>query len=243
MLNQHPQLYYLPQQAPFYGATPAYSLFEDLQDPGAKSKQELLVDIHGLATSAVAAQHISPPVAAEVLRLNYKPNQVIAQFPSKEDLKNFIKLLLSNMERCNIVINSLKLYAIYFTCDKFGNYRTTVKGDRKRNGFSKRVKCPYRLVANFKHDLWVLKMVDGEHNHGTLDRSKNSKRGVRSKEPVQEAKVSHKASVEPPAVNYGLTNVFTQAGDSISTLLSAAREDRAHENRQPEYIDTELTRR
>ncbi|ODQ79193.1 hypothetical protein BABINDRAFT_162233 [Babjeviella inositovora NRRL Y-12698] len=220
MSNNVPHDQYLAQQAQLYNSAPAYQAYGSGLIASETLRQGSQNDVHlgnnlanilmgdgmhlPLATAAVSAsarasnnqppnqQLIEPATSQPTLKSSYKPNQVIAQFPEKEQLKAFVKNTLSGMEKCNVVINSSKSYAIYFTCDKFGNYRTTVKGDRKRNGFSKRVKCPYRLVANYKNDLWILKMVNGEHNHGMIDRSKNSKRGARNKEPIQEAKVMNK---------------------------------------------------
>ena len=101
--------------------------------------------------ATMAGGSLSPGMSeANNLHSKYLENEIIKTFPNKSELVKYVKNVLNDEEQCRIVINSSKPKAIYFQCERSGQFRTTVKDSsrRQRVAYTKRSKCAYRLVAN-----------------------------------------------------------------------------------------------
>lgn len=107
------------------------------------------------------------------------------EFQETTTLKEFVKEFAKKNE-FGIAIAHSNSKAIYFTCELGGSYREkkarkdaeahayATGQDPKKIG-SKKIKCPFSMVANYskKNGAWKLRITECKHNHPKLDPLQN----------------------------------------------------------------------
>lgn len=129
------------------------------------------------------AQHLaqSLPQSAinQVVPLNahFQASAPRSDFATREELIEYIHQY-ARENGFGIVISHSNEKAIYFTCELGGNYRNKRNindKERKRKLTTRKINCPFAMVANCKRNdqdevlKWVLRISQNEHNHDKLN--------------------------------------------------------------------------
>lgn len=100
-----------------------------------------------------------------------------SEFGSRQELIDYIHRY-AKANGFGIVISHSNDKAIYFTCELGGSYRNkrNISDERrKRRLNTRKINCPFAMVANSKRDdnssnrSWNLRVSNGEHNHDKMN--------------------------------------------------------------------------
>lgn len=131
------------------------------------------------------AQHLPQATAADNTGLGvvptpgqgFQPTQPQSEFPSRHDLISYIHAY-ARENGFGIVISHSNEKAIYFTCELGGSYRNKRNindKERKRKLTTRKINCPFTMVANCKKNdndevvKWVLRITNADHNHDKMN--------------------------------------------------------------------------
>lgn len=100
-----------------------------------------------------------------------------SEFGSRQELVSYIHQYARD-NGFGIVISHSNEKAIYFTCELGGTYRNKRNindKERKRKLTTRKINCPFSMVANCKKNeqdevvKWILRVTNPEHNHDKLN--------------------------------------------------------------------------
>lgn len=120
-------------------------------------------------------QHL--PQSNQVPVQSFQPSAPQSEFSSRQELITYIHQY-ARENGFGIVISHSNEKAIYFTCELGGNYRNKRNIDekeRKRKLTTRKINCPFAMVANCKKNeneevlRWVLRITSNEHNHDKMN--------------------------------------------------------------------------
>lgn len=131
------------------------------------------------------AQHLPQATAADNTGLGvvptpgqgFQPTQPQSEFQSRHDLISYIHAY-ARENGFGIVISHSNEKAIYFTCELGGSYRNKRNindKERKRKLTTRKINCPFTMVANCKKNdndevvKWVLRITNADHNHDKMN--------------------------------------------------------------------------
>jgi hypothetical protein len=112
---------------------------------------------------------------------SFQPSAPQSEFLSREELISYVHLYARD-NGFGIVISHSNEKAIYFTCELGGSYRNKRNIDdkeRKRKLTTRKINCPFSMVANCKKNdqdqivKWMLRITSNEHNHDKLNLSES----------------------------------------------------------------------
>lgn len=106
--------------------------------------------------------HDDQPANPEV---SFETNQ---QFESRNELVSWV--FLRGLENGYVITTRRSnkkgdiVVAIWLQCDRGGEHKTTAT---VRHAGSKKINCPFKLIGRYnkEHDVWMLYVENGEHNH------------------------------------------------------------------------------
>jgi len=107
----------------------------------------------------------------------FQPSQPQSEFASRDDLISYIHAY-ARENGFGIVISHSNEKAIYFTCELGGSYRNKRNindKERKRKLTTRKINCPFTMVANCKKNdndevvKWVLRITNADHNHDKMN--------------------------------------------------------------------------
>ncbi|CCH46401.1 hypothetical protein BN7_5994 [Wickerhamomyces ciferrii] len=107
----------------------------------------------------------------------FQPTQPQSEFGSRHDLISYIHSY-ARENGFGIVISHSNEKAIYFTCELGGSYRNKRNindKERKRKLTTRKINCPFTMVANCKKNdndevvKWVLRITNADHNHDKMN--------------------------------------------------------------------------
>lgn len=112
-----------------------------------------------------------------VIGQGFQPTQPQSEFTSRQDLISYIHAY-ARENGFGIVISHSNEKAIYFTCELGGSYRNKRNindKERKRKLTTRKISCPFTMVANCKKNdndevvKWVLRITNADHNHDKMN--------------------------------------------------------------------------
>ncbi len=120
-----------------------------------------------------AANALGVPVVGQ----GFQPTQPQSEFTSRNELISYIHAY-ARENGFGIVISHSNEKAIYFTCELGGSYRNKRNindKERKRKLTTRKINCPFTMVANCKKNdndevvKWVLRITNPDHNHDKMN--------------------------------------------------------------------------
>lgn len=135
--------------------------------------------LQGLSQQQVAVAAAQNSLLAAVQ--SFEPTAPQSEFATREQLITYIHQY-ARENGFGIVISHSNEKAIYFTCELGGNYRNKRNiedKERKRKLTTRKINCPFAMVANCKKNendevvKWVLRITHNEHNHDKMNLTEN----------------------------------------------------------------------
>lgn len=128
-------------------------------------------------TAQQIAQHLPQGAVLAPQPQSFQVTLPQSEFTTRDELVTYIHQY-ARENGFGIVISHSNEKAIYFTCELGGTYRNKRNindKERKRKLTTRKINCPFSMVANCKKNeqdevvKWILRVTNGEHNHDKLN--------------------------------------------------------------------------